>query len=62
MQVKTRNHLEFQYDKSPLTITGGCQANVRINICIVFAVFVVVRRCAETISSFWKGLDGIAKL
>ena len=32
----------YQYDKSPLTIAGECQATVRINSCVISAVFVVV--------------------
>ena len=32
----------YQYDKSPLTIAGECQATVRINSRVISAVFVVV--------------------
>jgi len=32
----------FQYDKSPLTIAGECQANIKINSWVFSATFVVV--------------------
>ena len=32
----------YQYDKSPLSVSGECQANVKINDCAIVATFVVV--------------------
>ena len=32
----------YQYDKSPLSVSGECQANVKINHRVILATFVVV--------------------
>ena len=40
--MKPSRVLLYQYDKSPLTIAGECQATVRINSRIISAIFVVV--------------------
>ena len=41
-KVKPSKASLYQYDKSPLTIAGECQATVKINSRVISAVFVVV--------------------
>ena len=41
-KVKPSRVSLYQYDKSPLTIAGECQATVKINSCVISAVFIVV--------------------